>query len=110
MFRNIYGNNVPEPSHIVRMSWGSDPLFQGAFSNVRPGGAAMFEELQTPEGRMYFAGEGTNVEYNGFMHGAYLSGIDTADAIQQRRISSGTKLFSNIVLVFIAAVVRMILV
>ena len=110
VFRNIYGNNIPEPNRIVRMLWGTDPFFQGAYSNVRPGGAAMFEELQTPEGRMYFAGEGTNADYSGFMHGAYLSGINTADAIQQRRISSGTKLFSNIVLVFVAAVVRMILV
>ena len=52
---------------------------------------------------MHFAGEGTNAEYFGYVHGAYFSGIDVANTVQQRRVSSGTKLLGSIALVLITA-------
>lgn len=62
----------------------------------------MFEPLKILEGRMYIAGEGTNSRYAGFIHGAMFSGIETAEAIEQR-ISSGFRLMANGVLVLLMA-------
>ena len=56
-------------------------------------------ELTIPEGNMYLAGEGTSPDYNGFVHGAYLSGIDTANLIAEKIASAGYKLVSNVLLV-----------
>ena len=100
VFRSIYGNDVPEPNRIISMPWGTDPSFLGSYSNSRPGATGMAEELAQPEGRMYLAGEGTHPKYNGFVHGAFLSGIDTANAVQ-KKISSGSKVVGNAVLIFI---------
>lgn len=38
VFRNIYGNDIPEPSRIISMPWGTNPFFLGSYSNIRPGG------------------------------------------------------------------------
>ncbi len=106
VFRNIYGDDVPEPNRIVNMPWGTDPHFLGSYSNIRTGGNGMFEELRKPEGRMYLAGEGSSI-YFGYVHGSFLSGIDTASAIQQQ-ISSGSKIMGNIALVLIVTAFKLI--
>lgn len=107
VFRGIYGDNVTEPNRVLTMRWGTDPSFLGSYSNVRIGGSEMFSELKKPEGRMYLAGEATN-RYSGFTHGAYLSGIDTANAVhQQKNMSSGSKVTGNIMLVLIIAAYKM---
>ena len=97
MLRSIYGDSVPEPSTILFRDWSAFPFFQGAFSFSRPG--ANRTKLTIPEGNMYLAGEGTSPDYNGFVHGAYLSGIDTANLIAEKIASAGYKLVSNVLLV-----------
>ena len=105
VLRNIYGNNVPTARNIIRMSWGTDPLFLGSYSNVRPGGAGMVGQLRVPEGRVYIAGEATSERYRGNTHGAFLSGIDTANVVA-REISAAAKFVGNTALiVMIAALV-----
>ena len=103
VLRSIYGDNATEPNRVLMMPWATDPHFLGSFSNTRPGGQVANAELQVPEGRMYLAGEGTSVEYSGFVHGAYLSGIDTANTINGIIISSESKLVSNSALLLVAA-------
>ena len=83
--------------------WGSDPLFLGSYSYIRPGGREAFPELASPEGGMYLAGEATSLRYLGFMHGAYLSGIDTANAIEGRIVSSGRMMMGNLALFLVAS-------
>lgn len=36
---------------------------------------------QAPVGRVYFTGEHTSTHYNGYVHGAYLAGIDSANML-----------------------------
>lgn len=103
VLRAIYNNDsIPEPSNIIFMDWRADPSFLGMFSNYRPGANDATSELVSPEGGMYLAGEGTSLKYNGFIHGASISGIDTAERIAEG-ISSGYKLVSNSLLVLIIA-------
>lgn len=37
--------------------------------------------LQGPVGRIFFTGEHTSERFNGYVHGGYLSGIDTSKAL-----------------------------
>jgi polyamine oxidase len=34
------------------------------------------KKLKAPVGRVYFTGEHTSERYNGYVHGAYLAGLD----------------------------------
>ncbi|NUO51859.1 MAG: FAD-dependent oxidoreductase [Polyangiaceae bacterium] len=64
--------------------WPSNPLTKGSYTSYMPG---QFTSISGNEGKpvdnLYFAGEHTNsfYEYQGFMEGACLSGIDAADTI-----------------------------
>lgn len=93
LFRSIYGDSVPEPSTVIYHDWLANPYFMGSYSNPRPGAnRSVYSKLIAPEGRLYLAGEGTIFSYFGFVHGAYLSGIDTATAIGvQIQASSASK-------------------
>ncbi len=62
--------------------WGADAYSRGSYSYVPVGAtAADFVALATPVGQIHFAGEATIAQYNGTVHGAYLSGIREAQRI-----------------------------
>ena len=67
--------------HCTR--WGTNPLTLGAFS-VRPMGMTedAHASLRAPcmDGRLHFAGDGLHEVHCGYMHAAYLSGVDAARA------------------------------
>lgn len=107
VLRNIYGSNVPAARNIIRMSWGTNPLFLGSYSNVRPDGADMVRQLRVPEGRVYFAGEATSERYRGNTHGAYLSGIDTVNALVNG-VSAAAKFMGNTALIMIVMIAALI--
>ena len=81
VLRTIYGEGIPDPVDILVCDWRNDPLFLGTYSNV-PIGVSDYarQMIANPNGRLYFCGEATS-RYIGFVHGAYLSGIDTANTI-----------------------------
>jgi monoamine oxidase len=81
--RKIYGNSIPEPKKVLVSRWGKDEFALGSYSFF---GVDMedadFQAFEKPlENKLFFAGEHTNVEYRGTVHGAYLSGVRAADAI-----------------------------
>ena len=64
--------------------WPSNPLTLGSYTCYRPGQFTTVAGLEAlPAGNVYFAGEHANsfYEWQGFMEGAALSGIDAAAAI-----------------------------
>jgi monoamine oxidase len=64
--------------------WPSNPLTRGSYTCYRPGQFTTIAGHEgTPVGNLYFAGEHTNsfYEWQGFMEGAALSGIDAAQQI-----------------------------
>ncbi len=83
--RSIYGNGIPDPIDSVITRWGQDPYSFGSYSHLPPG-ATMddYDTLAKPLQRLRFAGEAT-INYPGSAHGAYLSGIREAKAIQLQR-------------------------
>lgn len=83
VLRNMFpGKDVPKADGIYVPKWFSDPLFRGSFSNWPIGvDDLVFKRLQAPIESVYFTGEHTSPEYNGYVHGAYLQGISVADAL-----------------------------
>ena len=53
----------------------------GMYSNYPPSYEHLYKDLASPAGRLYFGGEAINERYNGYVHGAYFSGIDVANQI-----------------------------
>ncbi|KAF7041391.1 hypothetical protein CFC21_051197 [Triticum aestivum] len=80
--RGVLGEDVPDATDILVPRWWSDRFYRGTFSNW-PIGVNRYEydQLRAPVGRVYFSGEHTSEHYNGYVHGAYLSGIDSADIL-----------------------------
>ncbi|EMS59492.1 Polyamine oxidase [Triticum urartu] len=76
------GEDVPDATEILVPRWWSNRFFKGSFSNW-PIGVNRYEYdlIRAPVGRVYFTGEHTSEKYNGYVHGAYLAGIDSADIL-----------------------------
>ncbi|KAL2634582.1 hypothetical protein R1flu_006061 [Riccia fluitans] len=82
VLRSMFGPDVPEAEEILVPRWWSDRLYKGTFSNWPIGVTHHeFAQLQAPIDRLYFAGEHTSALYNGYIHGAYFSGIDAGKAV-----------------------------
>lgn len=85
VLRTLYGRKIPEPEAVQISRWGADPFARGAYSfnavgadsDTRNRLAALLED------RLFFAGEATSEAYPATVHGAYLSGIDAAEAINR---------------------------
>jgi monoamine oxidase len=64
--------------------WPTNPLTRGSYTCYRPGQFTTIAGLEgVPAGNLFFAGEHANsfYEWQGFMEGAALSGIDAAQAL-----------------------------
>ncbi|MEM9016825.1 MAG: NAD(P)/FAD-dependent oxidoreductase, partial [Verrucomicrobiota bacterium] len=81
--RRLFGSSIPEPVAFQRTRWNSDPYSLGSYSARRPGvGQSMIQALGEPiDGRIFFAGEATSVDYPSTVHGAYLSGQREAERL-----------------------------
>lgn len=79
----IFGTSVRKSLRTAaRTGWNQDDLTHGTYSAPLPGRAAERAALGRPvDGRLHFAGEAVSIAYSGDMHGAYLSGLDAAEAI-----------------------------
>ncbi|KAJ1460563.1 hypothetical protein M885DRAFT_612604 [Pelagophyceae sp. CCMP2097] len=79
---SMYGA-VPLPIDVLVPKWHSDAAFRGSFSNIKIGTTIDdFKQMQAPlAGGLYFAGEATDYESNGFVEGGYNSGRDVAEAL-----------------------------
>ncbi|KAK3150743.1 hypothetical protein QOZ80_3AG0237160 [Eleusine coracana subsp. coracana] len=77
--------DVPDATDIYVPRWWSNRFYKGSYSNW-PIGVNRYEydQLRAPVGRVYFTGEHTSEHYNGYVHGAYLAGIDSADIMINR--------------------------
>lgn len=94
----ISGIPAPAPiaAHVTR--WKADPFAGGSYSYLAVGATpADYAELALPVGnRLLFAGEATSVDYNGYVHGAMLTGIREAERLLGRE-GRGVRLLSGLV-------------
>ena len=79
--RDMFGSAIPDPVGFQRTRWRSEQLALGSYSYHAVGsGPADRRKLARPcmDGRLMFAGEACTADYQGTVHGAYLSGIAAA--------------------------------
>lgn len=82
ILHRAYPNRNIDIQNLKITGWGADPFAQGAYSFVPVGaGAADFEALAAPHGRIHFAGEATIARWHSTVHGAYLSGVREAERV-----------------------------
>lgn len=81
--RILYGDDIPEPTDFQITRWASDPFARGSYSFCSVGSTPeMRRELARPlDGKLFFAGEATSVDYYGTADGAYQSGLRAAEEI-----------------------------
>lgn len=81
--KSIYGNSIPDPTNMLRTKWGQNINSFGAYSYATNGTtSADFDAMGLEiDDKLFFAGEHTERDYRGTVHGAYLSGIREADKI-----------------------------
>lgn len=81
--KSIYGNNIPNPTNFLRTKWGQNINSFGAYSYPTNGSTSADFDILANEvnNKVFFAGEHTERDYRGTVHGAYLSGIREADKI-----------------------------
>lgn len=81
--RAIYGSAIPAPAKMLRTAWGKNPHAFGTYSYAANGStSADFDTLaESINNKVFFAGEHTNKNYRGTVHGAYLSGTREAAKI-----------------------------
>lgn len=78
--RDIYGSAIPNPTHLLRTKWQSNPYTLGSYSYTGIDTEMEdFHHLAAPiNNQLFFAGEHTEADYFSTVHGAYLSGIREA--------------------------------
>ena len=94
----IAGTKGPAPNAVHVTRWKSDPFALGSYVYL-PVGASLddIETLAAPVGkRLLFSGEATSTRYNGYVHGAILSGIREAERLLGRE-GQGVELESGLI-------------
>jgi monoamine oxidase len=82
VLRNEYGRKATRPIRMKRSKWHADPFAQGTLPYVKPGAStANYNILARPVGRLRFAGDSTQREFNGMVLGAFLSGVREAEKL-----------------------------
>lgn len=81
--KDMYGNNIPNPTHLLRTKWNSNENSFGSYSYTAVGTKMEhFSHLaETIDDKLFFAGEHTEEDYFSTAHGAYLSGKREAEKI-----------------------------
>ena len=81
--KDIYGNGIPYPTHMLRTKWQSNENSFGSYAYTAIETAMRhFEDIaEEVNDKLFFAGEHTEVDYFSTVHGAYLSGLREAAKI-----------------------------
>lgn len=82
VLRKMFGDDIPEMTDILIPKWSHDRFYKGTYSNWPIGVTVQdFYEIKAPVGPVYFTGEHVSQEHNGYVHGAYLEGINTGNMV-----------------------------
>jgi len=83
--RNMFGSDIKDPEKVIVTNWNNDEFSFGtySFNKVRSSGKKAREQLAVPIRRkgLFLAGEACSSKYFQTTHGAYLSGISSAEKV-----------------------------
>ncbi len=82
--RNMFGNDIKDPEKVIVTNWSNDEFSFGTYSfNKLGSGKKSREQLAAPIKRkgLFLAGEATSSKYFQTTHGAYFSGIASAEKV-----------------------------
>jgi monoamine oxidase len=68
----------------VRMHWPTHPFTKGSYACYRPGQWAFWSYEGEPVGNLYFCGEHTSLDFQGYMEGAAETGARAAGEVLER--------------------------
>ncbi|XP_038724684.1 polyamine oxidase 1-like [Tripterygium wilfordii] len=82
VLKKMFGNDIPYPEDILVPRWWSHRLYRGTYANWPSRfNEKSHDQLGAPIGPIYFTGEYLSSEYIGYVSGAYLEGIRTANDV-----------------------------
>ncbi|ESW20893.1 hypothetical protein PHAVU_005G023400 [Phaseolus vulgaris] len=82
VLRDMFGSGIPNAIDILVPRWWNNRFQRGSYSNYPIiSNHKLFHNIKAPVGRIFFTGEHTSERFNGYVHGGYLSGIDTSKAL-----------------------------
>ncbi|KAK9068878.1 hypothetical protein SSX86_012994 [Deinandra increscens subsp. villosa] len=82
VLRDMFGPDIPEATDILVPRWYNNRYQCGSYSNYPIyADSQMVDNIRAPVGRIFFTGEHTSEKFNGYVHGGYLAGLDTGEAL-----------------------------
>ncbi|XP_011087975.1 polyamine oxidase 1 [Sesamum indicum] len=82
VLRNMFGPDIPDATDILVPRWWNNRFQRGSYSNYPIYvNHQLIDDIKAPVGRIFFTGEHTSEKFSGYVHGGYLSGIDTSKAL-----------------------------
>ncbi|PKI62944.1 hypothetical protein CRG98_016583 [Punica granatum] len=84
VLRDMFGPDIPNATDILVPRWWNNRLQRGSYTNYPIiSNCEVVRNIKAPVGRIFFTGEHTSERFSGYVHGAYLAGIDTGTALLQ---------------------------
>ncbi|XP_058006923.1 polyamine oxidase 1 isoform X1 [Hevea brasiliensis] len=82
VLRDMFGPNIPNATGILVPRWWNNRFQRGSYSNYPIiSNNHVLQDIKAPVGHIFFTGEHTSERFNGYVHGGYLSGIDTSKSL-----------------------------
>ncbi|XP_043690920.1 polyamine oxidase 1-like [Telopea speciosissima] len=98
--RDMFRLDIPNATKILVPRWWNNRFQRGSYSNYPIFATKQdFTDIKAPVGPIFFSGEHTNERFNGYVHGGYLSGIDTSKALLEEMRKEKEKMESSLELV-----------
>ncbi|CAL1367657.1 unnamed protein product [Linum trigynum] len=80
VLKKMFGDKIPNPENILVPRWGLHRFYKGSYSNWPANyNQEKHDQLGAPVGPVYFTGEHNSNKFLGYVDGAYLEGIATAN-------------------------------
>ncbi|PIN08613.1 Spermine oxidase [Handroanthus impetiginosus] len=97
VLRNMFGPEIPDATDILVPRWWNNRFQRGSYSNYPIYvNRQLVDDIKAPVGRIFFTGEHTSEKFSGYVHGGYLSGIDTSKALlEEMRTTEKEKKIEN---------------
>lgn len=82
VLKRMFGPEATAPVEILVPVWKNNPLFGSSYSNWGLGmSEAHHRNLRKRLGRLWFAGEAMSRKYFGFLHGAWMDGLEVGSSV-----------------------------